>query len=123
MLAAKAAGDQVTMDRLAGDEDIPDEAVGFHAQQAVEKFLKATLAAGGVEPPRTHDLAYLLSLINESGMAPPPAAADLKALVPWAREFRYEEPLGATLDRTRTVEIVHGVREWAAQHLSEGTEL
>lgn len=34
-----------------------DEIVGFHAQQAVEKALKAWLAYLGVPFPKTHDLA------------------------------------------------------------------
>jgi HEPN domain-containing protein len=32
----------------------------FHAQQAVEKYLKAFLAFNDVDFPRTHDLDYLL---------------------------------------------------------------
>jgi HEPN domain-containing protein len=33
----------------------------FHAQQAVEKYLKALLAHKGVDFPRTHDIDFLLS--------------------------------------------------------------
>ena len=36
----------------------------FHAQQAVEKFLKAVLVAHDVEPPRTHDIRELSVLID-----------------------------------------------------------
>ncbi|MCX6550713.1 MAG: HEPN domain-containing protein, partial [Acidobacteria bacterium] len=38
-------------------------AIGFHAQQAAEKFLKAYLVAHQVEFPKTHDLGRLLDLI------------------------------------------------------------
>lgn len=38
-------------------------AIGFHAQQAAEKFLKAFLVAHQVEFPKTHDLQELLDLV------------------------------------------------------------
>lgn len=34
----------------------------FHAQQCVEKYLKARLEEGGVTIPKTHDLLHLLNL-------------------------------------------------------------
>jgi len=40
---------------------IPLEVIGFHCQQAVEKYLKAYLVARGVEPEKTHDLVELIS--------------------------------------------------------------
>jgi len=44
-----------------------EEIFGFHAQQAIEKALKAWLAWLDVEYPRTHDLSLLLSLLRERG--------------------------------------------------------
>jgi len=41
--------------RLIADAEVPDRIVGFHAQQAVEMFLKAVLAMRGVGYERTHD--------------------------------------------------------------------
>lgn len=43
-----------------------DEIVGFHAQQAVEKALKAVLTAVAVRVGRTHDIAYLLTLLPDA---------------------------------------------------------
>jgi hypothetical protein len=37
VLARKAEGDVKAMRRLASDPDIDDDAVGLHAQQAIEK--------------------------------------------------------------------------------------
>lgn len=37
-LTRKAEGDAKAMRRLASDPEIDDEAVGFHAQQAIEKW-------------------------------------------------------------------------------------
>ncbi len=46
-LFRKATGDAAAARDLAGNPDIPDEIVGFHAQQAVEKWLKAIIAGRG----------------------------------------------------------------------------
>jgi HEPN domain-containing protein len=39
---------------------IADAVVGFHAQQAVEKALKAAIVVSGGELRRTHDLRFLI---------------------------------------------------------------
>jgi hypothetical protein len=39
----------------------PLGAVGFHAQQAVEKYVKAVLVARGLVFPKTHDVAKLIA--------------------------------------------------------------
>jgi hypothetical protein len=38
LLMRKAAGDEAILARLIEDADIPDEALGFHAQQAVVRY-------------------------------------------------------------------------------------
>ena len=40
------------------------DAVCFHAQQCIEKYLKAVLIARGVTPPKIHDLAQLHRLLG-----------------------------------------------------------
>ena len=109
LLLRKAAGDVSTLRALRGDRAIPDEILGFHAQQAVEKLLKAVLASRGVEFPRTHDLALLLSLVKHHGVAAPPELTEADALTPWAVEFRYEESLGRALDREGALNLVERV--------------
>jgi HEPN domain-containing protein len=47
LLLRKASEDAEAVDKLAADVDIADAIVGFHAQQAAEKALKAVLAASG----------------------------------------------------------------------------
>lgn len=112
-LASKAAADEAVVEKLADDPEVPDDVIGFHAQQAVEKRIKSVLAAGGVEFERTHNLAYLIALLADSALEPPPEADALPALTPWATEFRYEPASGASLDRTRVRELVRAVRRWA----------
>ncbi|MGH7792379.1 MAG: HEPN domain-containing protein [Thermodesulfobacteriota bacterium] len=43
-------------------EDIITDAVCFHCQQAVEKFLKAYLASKNLDFGKTHNLEYLIEL-------------------------------------------------------------
>ncbi len=58
----KADGDLRVAERLA---DAPEDydAVAFHCQQAAEKYLKARIAATGQDPPRTHDLVRLTTIL------------------------------------------------------------
>ena len=51
------------MNREVFDEEI----FGFHAQQTIEKSLKAWLALLGKEYPLTHDISALLDLLRDSG--------------------------------------------------------
>jgi HEPN domain-containing protein len=46
----------------AGRIQFPDQ-VCFHAQQAVEKYVKALLQERGIPFPRTHDVLVLLNLL------------------------------------------------------------
>jgi HEPN domain-containing protein len=48
ILARKATEDAVALRELAGNSEIADSILGFHAQQAIEKWLKAVLADQGV---------------------------------------------------------------------------
>jgi HEPN domain-containing protein len=56
-------------------DEVADVLVCFHAQQAVEKALKAVLAARGVEFPFIHDISGLAKLCREAG-APLPGEMD-----------------------------------------------
>ena len=58
----RAIGGVSSIARNMGDaEAFDDEIFGFHAQQAVEKALKAWLTEVGVTYPLTHDLSLLLA--------------------------------------------------------------
>jgi hypothetical protein len=59
-----------TLDALAA-ADVPDRAVGFHAEQVVEKSLKAVLAEREVDYRHSHDIGYLLELAVANGIEPP----------------------------------------------------
>lgn len=55
----KGGEDLLAAQALLNNADIADDIIGFHCQQAVEKFLKAILANHGIEFRKTHDLIEL----------------------------------------------------------------
>jgi HEPN domain-containing protein len=95
-----------------------DSIFGFHAQQAVEKCLKAWIAYLGERYPYTHDLMALLEVLGRIGVD----TSDLEALIelnPFAVQYRYET-LGAedeVLDRLKTLSEVQGLYERVRSHL------
>jgi len=70
------------------DDAAPSRLACFHAQQAAEKALKALLVRDQIAPPRTHNLATILGLIN-SPIDLAVGEEDLAALSVWALEARY----------------------------------
>jgi len=91
-----------------------EEIFGFHAQQAVEKALKAWLTFLQKEYPRTHDLSLLLGLL-ETTKADVKAFLDLEELTVFAVQFRYEafelfdEPLKRSTLRDRVADLIEHV--------------
>ncbi len=89
----------------------PYDTACFHAQQAVEKYLKAILALAGSPIPRTHDLEdiyrYCLAIAPALLLDP----MELSLLTPYAVQLRYD--VGFWPDRTTAEEAlatVDGVR-------------
>lgn len=94
-----------------------DEVFGFHAQQAIEKTLKAWLAMLGAVYPRTHDITLLLSILTAHGQSVD-SLDDLIEFNPYAVQFRYEafdeiggDPLQRGIAITRVSELVRKVEE------------
>jgi HEPN domain-containing protein len=89
-----------------------DSMVAFHAQQTVEKSLKAVLGSRGVEFPFTHDLGALEELCTSAGIAIPAELAELDRLTPYAARARYEAPNPATVDRGTARSPAAAALEW-----------
>jgi HEPN domain-containing protein len=120
VLARKAVGDAKAMRKLAGDPEIDDEAVGFHAQQAVEKWLKAVVASRDEDFEYTHDLRHLVTLAGLDATTAPFDIRETVALTEYAVPLRYEDLLDAQpLDRDATVALVDEVGRWAAAELGD----
>lgn len=93
-------------------EFFSDEIFGFHAQQSVEKILKARVASLGGSYPKTHDLMLLLSTLSGLGQD----VTDLMELVDlnsYAVQFRYEafDLEDDELDRDALLKTVSGLFE------------
>jgi len=88
-LLALAREDLVSAEALDRDERVSDSPVGFHAQQAVEKALKAVLASRGLEFPFTHDLGLLMQLCEDAGFELPADLTEADRLTPYAAAIRY----------------------------------
>jgi HEPN domain-containing protein len=61
----------------------------FHAQQCVEKYLKAILLRHNQMPPRTHDLGALVTLCENAGVTLLVPVEDLLLLGQFAVQIRY----------------------------------
>ena len=86
----KASADLATAGReMRARKDPNYDAVCFHAQQCVEKLLKAALTETGRDFSRTHDLNYLLDLIVPMQQLWEAFRSSFQELVAYAVEYRY----------------------------------
>lgn len=118
LLLAAAREDAKALRALSPLTDIADAMPGFHAQQAIEKALKAVLSANGIAFRRTHDIAELLDLLSDRGLPAPPFAESLDELNPFAVEARYGLVNPGVLDRAQACSRIEDVLEWAARQIS-----
>jgi HEPN domain-containing protein len=73
VLLRKARQDELVLERLLDDQEVDDDTLGYHAQQAAEKMLKAVLASRGVDYPKMHNVRVLVELLAEGGVQLPEA--------------------------------------------------
>lgn len=119
VLARKAEDDAEAMQWLASKSEISDEIIGFHAQQAVEKWLKAVLGSREIAFEYTHDLHRLITEVTTAVGEFPFDAPEVVALTEHAVPLRYDEILDTEpLDRQAVVRLVEEVGEWTATQLS-----
>ena len=85
----------------------------FHAQQAVEKALKAVMCMRGLEYRRTHDLEELAAQLEDAGDAPQVTQAELSRLTPYAVEYRYDDEAPQLLTGAEAQAIVASILDWA----------
>lgn len=96
--------------------------INFHAQQAVEKSLKAVLYSRRIEFDRTHDLAKLGMLLKQHGMTLPISEHDLRSLNPFAVTFRYDDSeIELILPQDHVDSLVTIVREWAERQVADAS--
>lgn len=110
-----ARRDRETFDLLLPLPQASVAALGFLAQQSVEKALKAVAVSRGVEVRRTHDLAALGEALLADGGALPVTVDDLRSLNPYAVEFRYDDEIVPTTTRAELETLLSAVLQWAQQ--------
>ena len=127
VLMHRAHDDQWMLNRLLEDPQAPQWGLGFHAQQAVEKAIKAVLTANSVEFPRTHDVAMVLDLLSSNGLDQPPGAAELTRLTPFGAALWYDDAPDADgqepeLDGSWLRVSVQRTVEWAERMVARAKE-
>ena len=100
LIFAAALRDFQALQNMFDPQMFPEEIFGFHAQQTVEKALKAWLALLDRDFPRTHSIRQLLILLEDAGIDIDPFW-DFVDLTAFAVQFRYDayETLDAALAR------------------------
>jgi HEPN domain-containing protein len=93
------------------------EAVCYHAQQCVEKYLKAFLIAQGVPPPRTHGLEQLNDLCMQLDGTFALLSGDLGELTTYAVELRYPGVTATVEEARRTLGIMKQARQFIRTRL------
>ena len=107
----KADLDFSTTVRLSAEPEFRDIVV-FHAQQAVEKYLKALLTRHQTEFPKTHVIRRLLLLLRPVDPALADALEDANWLSPFGVDIRYPADFPETLpgDEARALELARRVK-------------
>lgn len=86
--------------------------VGFHCQQAVEKYLKALFVRHQIELPKTHDLERLLAAVRPVAATVADALLEVPWLTPYGVELRYPGDLPDALpgDDERAISLARLTR-------------
>jgi HEPN domain-containing protein len=105
LIHAKSAADGVFLEDLC-----------FDAQQAAEKSIKAVMITRGIDFPYIHNIAKLLSILEEDEGQIPPEILQAERLTRYAHETRYPgagEPV-TQADYERAVALAEAVVIWAS---------
>ena len=102
---------------LAQQRQVPEvllAALCFHAQQTVEKSLKAVLVQRGVTFPYTHDLARIITLVQSARLPWPEALEAAATLTVYAAGSRYPGSGGEITDEeySQAITLAKGVLDW-----------
>ncbi|MGH2936642.1 MAG: HEPN domain-containing protein [Solirubrobacterales bacterium] len=113
ILLRKAGEDATAVREFANNPEIADSIIGFHAQQAVEKWLKAVTAANGTRHSTIHDIDRLVEIVESTGVEVPLDRDRLAVLTQYAVPLRYDELLDSeSLEREVLVALVDEMAEW-----------
>jgi len=97
---------------MLSSEFFADEIFGFHAQQAIEKSLKAWLVLLSIDFPLTHDLSRLIALLEDARADSVTTYLPLVEFNVYAVQARYQAGFlddEEELDRPAIVADVHAL--------------
>ena len=115
---AKAEGDFATMQRERRVRKNPNyDGVCFHAQQCVEKYLKAILQDSDLPIEKTHDLTVLLSMVVPVAPLLESFRETMNRLGNFAVVFRYPGDFATKEDATVACTLCSSVRDEIRTHL------
>ena len=98
----RLAHDDLTAAKILFEKDGPSSIICFHAQQTVEKGLKAVLIRKGTPIRKIHDLVELTELIQDLSLTLPVDSDMIALLNLYAVKARYDD----TITDTLTPEVV-----------------
>ncbi len=116
---AKAEGDFNDVLRGIRARKNPNyDGVCFHAEQCIEKYLKARLVEAGLSFPKTHDLSKILDIATPLEPLWETWRSDLDLLTSFAIEYRYPGESATREDALRAFEICRRLRTGAREGLA-----
>ncbi|HUW18582.1 MAG TPA: HEPN domain-containing protein [Sedimentisphaerales bacterium] len=103
----------------APKDELVTEAVCFHCQQAVEKYLKACLVRHNVDFGKTHNLEYLVELCSKEDIEF--RALEVGNLTFYAVEVRYPDAFytPSVEEARESIEIAKRVRKFVIKKIEE----
>ena len=116
-----ARDDEAAVRAMLSEPAVSNAIVCFHAQQAVEKALKAVLASRGVVFPFTHDLDGLVELCKDVKLTVPTELDGVDRLTPYGVRVRYGGGDPGTVDRATALRWAGATVEWAAARIDVGS--
>jgi hypothetical protein len=115
VLLIKASEDEAALQAIGN----PESVLGFHAQQAVEKLIKAPISARSAQFELTHDLTRLATALKGLGEVLPATPIPLTDLNDFAVDYRYDLLFQhATPSESELIETVRLIREHVVTRIS-----
>ena len=113
----KAEGDYTVAQQVLQGQNPVNDAICFHAQQCIEKYLKAWLQEANIPFPRTHDLKELLNLIVPTLPAWDSWRDDFSKLSEHAIDPRYPGKFATADETAHAMHICNEVRQAVREQL------
>ena len=108
---SKAEGDFQAANDLSASRRANHDAICFHAQQCIEKLMKAVLLQHGTTPPHTHDLLKLDKLVRSVRSDWKCERKDLRFLTRGSVAFRYPGESATSVHSAAALSICARLRD------------